>query len=75
MKKLFLYMSLVVFSQCVMAQFSSAMEVVWKEKTSEQDKVGVGAGLHLVNPLIRVTPEQYAHENNPRVLVLGGGMF
>lgn len=52
----------------------SAMEkTIWKGGTSEQAKMQIGAGLHLVDPLIRVTPEQYSQENSPRVLVFGGG--
>ncbi len=49
------------------------MENDQKEEASEEASSQVGAGLHLVNPLIRITPEQYAQDNNLRVLVLGRG--
>ena len=51
----------------------SAMESVWKEGISEHNKIDIGAGRYLTNPLIRITPEEYAQKNDPKILVLGGG--
>lgn len=51
----------------------SAMESIWKDGTTEHNKIEISAGLYLVNPLIHLSPEKYAQENSPRVLIFGGG--